>query len=157
MALIYALIALADRGRRTVIAALGGMSVGVSAIVLNDRREVLLVRHTYKPGWYTPGGGVRGAESPLAAVKRELREETGLEITGAPTLLHVYVNRYRGAPDFPVFFLVESFDGAASVKDRFEIAEIGWFPIEAAIEMAAPPTAKVLTEFRAGRGFREIW
>jgi len=45
---------------------------------------VLLVRHTYSEGWYFPGGGVKNQETPKAAVIRELKEETGVEVIGEP-------------------------------------------------------------------------
>lgn len=49
--------------------------------------EVLLVQHTYGPGrWELPGGGVRHREEPFAGLKRELREELGLEIELATEL-----------------------------------------------------------------------
>ncbi|MEM9842987.1 MAG: NUDIX domain-containing protein, partial [Pseudomonadota bacterium] len=34
------------------------MTLGVRAIVENAEGQVLLVRHTYTPGLYLPGGGV---------------------------------------------------------------------------------------------------
>jgi ADP-ribose pyrophosphatase YjhB (NUDIX family) len=56
--------------------------ISVGAIVESDGR-VLLVRH-HRPGrydfWVAPGGGVKGDESLEAAVAREVREETGLEV-----------------------------------------------------------------------------
>lgn len=50
----------------------------VAALVLNAAGEVLLVRT--RRGWELPGGKIEGEESPLAAVHREVREETGIEI-----------------------------------------------------------------------------
>jgi 8-oxo-dGTP diphosphatase len=49
-------------------------------LFLNHAREVLLVRPTYKPGWDIPGGYVGVGESPLAACRREVREELGVDL-----------------------------------------------------------------------------
>ena len=50
-----------------------GMTLGVRAVVTDDRGRVLLVRHTYLAGWWLPGGGVDRGETTQAAVVRELR------------------------------------------------------------------------------------
>jgi len=54
---------------------LGGAKIAVWA---NGR--VLLVRHSYRPGWKLPGGGIKAGEEPLAGAHRELAEEVGLDI-----------------------------------------------------------------------------
>lgn len=51
---------------------------GVQAIVWTDRKTVVLVRHSYMPGWHLPGGGRKRHETPKEAVIRELEEEIGL-------------------------------------------------------------------------------
>jgi 8-oxo-dGTP pyrophosphatase MutT (NUDIX family) len=48
----------------------------------------LLVRSSYHTGWGFPGGGVGSAETPKAAVRRELAEEIGL---AAPALIRAGV------------------------------------------------------------------
>jgi ADP-ribose pyrophosphatase YjhB (NUDIX family) len=54
--------------------------VFASVAILDDRR-VLLVREAEPPGcWNLPGGGLERGEAPLDAARRELREETGLEV-----------------------------------------------------------------------------
>ena len=55
-------------------------TLGVAAVVFNDRGETLLVEHVYHPRfpWGLPGGWVDADEDPAAAVLRELREELSL-------------------------------------------------------------------------------
>ncbi len=66
-------------------------SVRSYGILVEDHR-VLLVRssnpHHDPPLWWLPGGGVKFAETPVAAMTREFLEETGL-IVHQPTLLDV--------------------------------------------------------------------
>jgi ADP-ribose pyrophosphatase YjhB (NUDIX family) len=55
---------------------------GVSGLIVRDGR-VLLVRRgkePFKGHWSLPGGGVAPGETLREAVKREMREETGLEV-----------------------------------------------------------------------------
>lgn len=54
----------------------------VRAVVINDDGEVLLVRpHGYREGeWTLAGGGVESGESPVAAMRRELAEELGIDL-----------------------------------------------------------------------------
>ncbi len=57
--------------------------VGVGAVVLNDAGCVLLVKRGHAPRqgeWSLPGGRVELGESLVEATKREIREETGLNI-----------------------------------------------------------------------------
>lgn len=49
-------------------------------IVLNDQREVLLVKRSDVPVWVLPGGGVDAGESFEEAALREIEEETGFRI-----------------------------------------------------------------------------
>jgi 8-oxo-dGTP pyrophosphatase MutT (NUDIX family) len=43
--------------------------------------SLLLLRSSYRSAWNFPGGGVRARETAEQAVRRELREETGLRVT----------------------------------------------------------------------------
>lgn len=66
--------------------------VTASAVVFNERGEVLLFKHTYRSGepWGLPGGFIKRNEEPSAAVTREVEEESGLDVmVGQP----LYVGR----------------------------------------------------------------
>jgi 8-oxo-dGTP diphosphatase len=49
-----------------------------SALLLDERGRILLVKPTYKEGWFLPGGVIEAGESPLGACVRECAEELGL-------------------------------------------------------------------------------
>lgn len=57
-------------------------TAGVVGVVYNDQAEVLLVEHVFHPrnAWGLPGGWLGPRENPAVGLKRELREELGLEV-----------------------------------------------------------------------------
>src|SRR5918912_2884425 len=60
-------------------------TVTAGAVVTDERGRVLLLRHVLRKGsgWGVPGGFLEKGEQPDEAVRRELREETGLELESA--------------------------------------------------------------------------
>src|SRR5438270_588334 len=69
-------------------------TVTVAAIVVDDNDGILLLDHVFRPGsgWGIPGGFINSREQPEDAIRRELREEIGLDIE-PPKLLFVRTNR----------------------------------------------------------------
>jgi ADP-ribose pyrophosphatase YjhB (NUDIX family) len=68
--------------RWTMRATNARFTVTAAAVIVNERSEVLLLKHLFRPspGWGIPGGFVQANEQPHEALRRELREEVGLEI-----------------------------------------------------------------------------
>src|SRR5256885_14959367 len=51
-----------------------------SAVVINDRRQILLHRRTDNELWSLPGGVMQVGESIAETIVREVREESGLDV-----------------------------------------------------------------------------
>jgi ADP-ribose pyrophosphatase YjhB (NUDIX family) len=71
-------------------------AVGTSPFVSRADGRVLLVRHSYKDGWSTPGGFVDRHERAEDGAVREVWEETGLriELLGEPAVVVDHVVRH---------------------------------------------------------------
>jgi ADP-ribose pyrophosphatase YjhB (NUDIX family) len=56
--------------------------VGVTGVILNEQREILLFKHTYRAHeWSLPGGYLKSGEHPREALEREIKEESGLVVS----------------------------------------------------------------------------
>jgi phosphoglycolate phosphatase len=54
----------------------------VGALIFNSKKEVLMIRtHKWSGLWGIPGGKIKRGEKSETALRRELKEETGLNIT----------------------------------------------------------------------------
>lgn len=62
-------------------AAMSKKRMAVSALFLNQKGEVLIVKPTYRQDWLLPGGLVEEYESPRKACDREISEELNLSIS----------------------------------------------------------------------------
>ena len=64
-------------GNRTLI------SVGARAVIQDKQEKILLVQRSDNGKWVMPAGSIELGESILDCLKREVREETGLEVLAA--------------------------------------------------------------------------
>ncbi|MFB6143214.1 MAG: NUDIX hydrolase [Halorientalis sp.] len=67
----------------------------VAAVVTDDAGRVLLVREDGR--WLAPGGAVEPGETHAAALVREVREETGVEVAVGDTVAATVVTARHGA------------------------------------------------------------
>lgn len=97
-------------------------TVSAAAVITNGQGEVLLLNHVLRPksGWGLPGGFIEHGEQPDEGIKREIREETGIEMNG----LRMLSVRTAGTHIEILFTAIGA--GTPQVKSR-EIKELGWF------------------------------
>lgn len=135
------------------------LRLGVRCVVIDENApaapQILLVRHTYIDGWYTPGGGVEAGESAVEAAARELREETNIECLEPPQLHGLYFK--RGSRDHVALYVVRSFRSHGQRAPDFEIAETRFFPIRALPEKTSPATRARLAEILDRAPVSDTW
>ena len=59
----------------------------VGAVIKDEQGRLLLIKRGHEPGaglWSLPGGRIEPGETDAAALVREMREETGLEVQAGP-------------------------------------------------------------------------
>lgn len=110
-------------------------SVAACGLFTNVAGEVLLVRtHWRGDTWEMPGGQVEEGEPLHLAVAREVREETGIEVTVAG-VTGVYSNIGRGI--LTVVFRGEVVGG--ELRTSHETQEVAFHRLEVAREMVTRP------------------
>lgn len=122
------------------------VTLGVRVLLISEGR-VVLVEHTYRPGWFLPGGGLKRGETLEAAARREAREETGATI-GELKLLGLYSN-FREAPsDHIAVFACDDF--TLHAVDDPEIARVQAFPVDDLPDGLSPGTSRRIAEYLSG-------
>jgi ADP-ribose pyrophosphatase YjhB (NUDIX family) len=124
---------------------LRGLTLGVRGLVLDETGRVLLIQHTYMPGWYMPGGGVERGETAEQALARELVEEAGVEVIGRPRLLSIHSNHVKFPGDHVLIYRIERWRACAATS-RGEIHAVDWFALDALPANVTPSTRRRIEE-----------
>jgi 8-oxo-dGTP pyrophosphatase MutT (NUDIX family) len=133
------------------------LTIGVRIIVRDEAARVLLVRHTYAPGWYFPGGAVDKRETAADAAVRELREEALIEAMGPPRLVGVYLSLTQKKSDHILFYEAGEWRPAHGVARVLEIAATGFFPVDALPEGTTGGTRRRLAELAGTEPQSTTW
>jgi len=103
--------------------------VGIAAAARTEDGRWLLIRRRDTGGWALPGGTLEWGETLSVAVTRELLEEAGVELIGAPELFSVYSQPERDYRFHAVTILVNArvSEPRRAPKNPLEIAEVRLF------------------------------
>lgn len=134
-----------------------GMTLGVRAVVLDADDRVFLVRHSYVSGWHLPGGGVDFGETMEQAMRRELKEEGDIDLTGAAALHGIFLNSHVSRRDHVAVYVVRQFRQDCLPAPNREIAECGFFAITALPKGTTLGTRLRIAEVLDGRPLIATW
>ncbi len=134
-----------------------GMTLGVRAVLLKDD-QVVLVKHSYVPGWSFPGGGVEAGESLGEALEREIREEAGAVLTGAPQLFAIYRNGRMHRGDHVALYVCRDWSCPQMPRlPNLEIVACEIFPLADLPADTTPATLARLREVMDGEPAASDW
>ncbi|MDQ0503902.1 NUDIX domain-containing protein [Xanthobacter agilis] len=133
-----------------------GLTLGVRVLAHDGEGRLLLVKHSYTPGWHLPGGGVDAGESAAAAAHRELKEEANAQVEGPLELHGLFFHPAYGGRDHVVCFRGRVRGGPAP-RPNLEILAASFFPFDALPPDTTPATLRRIAEWRAGMPLSEAW
>jgi 8-oxo-dGTP diphosphatase len=105
-------------------------AVTAGAIVLDERGRVLLLNHVFRKGsgWGIPGGFLAGGEQPEEALRRELREETGMELEHVAL---AFVRTLERPQQVEIIYRCQARHPEATAGSSLEIKSAEWFDLSA--------------------------
>lgn len=119
--------------------------VSVAAMVTNDEGKILLVNSPWR-GWEYPGGLIEPGETFEQALRREIREESGVEVE---IVRFVGICKNLGSDIVNIDFVCRYVSGDLTTSE--ESTEVIWTTPEQAMEMITfPLTRKRLQNMLSG-------
>ena len=113
-------------------------NLAVGVVVLDEDDRVLLVgQHRYALGeqsWEIPEGGVPAGETPIDGMKRELREETGVEASEWRELVRLHLSN-SVTDEAGVVYLARGLSHGTSEPEPTERIEVRWVAFDEALAM----------------------
>jgi len=119
-------------------------SVSVAAVVTDDSDRVLVIQRRDNGAWQLPGGVLELEESPEAGVRREVREETGVDVE-PQRLTGVYKNMNLGV--VALVFRARLVSGTPTPTE--ESAAVAWWTADqVAADMTEAFAVRILDALR---------
>jgi ADP-ribose pyrophosphatase YjhB (NUDIX family) len=113
--------------RRLVRTGQRRFTVTTGALIFDEQDRILLLEHVFRPdgGWGIPGGFLSKGEQPEAGLRRELREEIGIELADVEMLFARALSRPK---QIEIYFRARAVGRPEPCS--FEIKSAGWFSLD---------------------------
>lgn len=111
-------------------------TLGVGAVVLNDKNEILVIKEKISNlGFKLPGGHIDNAEMISQACKREVYEETGIDVEfeSIVSIGHFYPHQFRQS-NLYVICLAKPLSSEINIQDTQEIIDAKWIDVNKYLE-----------------------
>lgn len=126
------------------------MAVAAMGILYNEENGLLLEKRTDTGEWCTPGGALELGETLEEALKREVKEETNLDIVN-PKLFEIKANVHMVYPNkdevyyTDIVYEINEFYG--DLKPDKESVELAFFPLHNLPENIMPTQIGYIQNF----------
>ena len=122
----------------------------VGGLIFNSKDEVLMIRtHKWSNKWGIPGGKIKWGETSEAALRREVKEETGLKVTDIKFVLVqdcIHSKEFYRDAHFVLLNYTCRATGKLEVKLNHEAQEFQWVTLAEAKKLKLNKPTKVLIE-----------
>lgn len=131
------------------------MVTAAMGIVFDKEKGILLEKRTDNGMWCIPGGAMEPGETAEEALRREVREETSLEISD-PRLFDVRAGVHMVYPNgdevyyTDIVYVIENFVGELGFDD--ESSELRWFRLDSLPENIMPTQIEYVLKFAERSG-----
>lgn len=124
-------------------------TVTAGAVIFNDAGEVLLLKHRFRAGsgWGIPGGFLENGEHPEQALRREMREEVGLELAQ----VEIFTARTFRKPQQVEILFRAHVNNVELKPETMEVERAAWFALRS-LPDGLPKDQRVLIERAAAYG-----
>lgn len=121
-------------------------TVSAAAVISNSDGRILLLKHVLRAssGWGLPGGFLQAGEQPAKAIKREIVEETGLEIENVKVFQIRTLGRH-------IEILFSAYATGTPQILSHEITDFGWFRPDQLPEDLPAGQKQIINELFDGR------
>ncbi len=141
------------------------MGIGFGVMVLRDGKILLGQRHVdpikassemHGEGtWTMPGGKLHFGESFEEGAKREVMEETGVEINASDLEVISVTNDIVPEAHFvTIGMILKEYPGEARVMEPDEITVWDWFSLDKLPSPLFPPSLKILNNYKEGKIYK---
>ena len=122
----------------------------VGALIFNEAGEALMIRtHKWSNLWGIPGGKIKWGEPSVDALRREIKEETGLDVTDIKFVLvqdAIHSKEFYRDAHFVLLNYTCRCAGKPRVKLNDEARECRWVTTDAALKLPLNTPTRILLE-----------
>lgn len=113
--------------------------VDIRAVVFDDKERILMVRERADGKWSLPGGWGDVGFSPGEVAVKEVREETGYEVTPMRLLaiLDMHCHNHPPAPHYTYKIFIRCTLTGGAPQTAFDTLDVGFFTLDALPPLSA--------------------